>query len=112
MMDIQLLQDNDISMSAVSTFDTSHFDDQYKIKITSKKLHSGRCQVKFYASIADRKQLYGYVLVNAEETLKNVVERIRGRLDRMSTRDSFHHINLYSIGKRDADDLNFIIFDA
>ncbi|WP_339795339.1 hypothetical protein [uncultured Imperialibacter sp.] len=111
-MEFRALTDNNVSMSSVSSYDSSHFDDQYKIKITSKKLHSGRCQVKFYASIADRKQLYGYVLVNAEETLKKVMERIRMRLDRMNTSDSFHHINLYSIGKKDADDLNFIIFDA
>lgn len=111
-MELRGLSDNNVSMSKVSSYDSSHFDDQYKIRITSKKLHSGRCQVKFYANIAERKQLYGYVLVNAEETLKKVVERIRLRLDRMNTRDSFHHINLYSIGKKDADDLNFIIFDA
>ncbi len=111
-MEFRASVDNNVSMSGVSAFDASEYDDQYKIKITSKKLHSGRCQVKFYACIANRKQLYGYVLVNAEETLKKVIERIRMRLDRMNTKDSFHHINLYSIGKKDADDLNFIIFDA
>jgi len=111
-MGLRAFSDNNVSMSVVSSYDASHFDDQYKIKITSKKLHSGRCQVKFYANVSEGKQLYGYVLVNAEDTLKKVIERIRMRLDRMKTNDSFHHINLYSIGKKDADDLNFIIFDA
>lgn len=111
-MELAIDRGNNISIGKVSTYDSSHMDDQYKIKITSKKLHSGRCQVKFYANISDRKQLYGYVLVGADDTLRKVVERIRSRLDKMNIRDSFHHINLYSIGKRDADDLNFIIFDA
>lgn len=103
---------NGISIQHFFSADSDCLDDKYKIRLTSKKLHSGRCQVKFYAQVSDHKQLYGYVLVNATETLRQVVEKIRQRLDKLNTHDSFHHINLYTIGKRNADDLNFIIFDA
>lgn len=101
-----------VSTYEAGGLESSVLEDKYKIRLTSKKLHSGRCQVKFYAQVTDHRQLYGYVLVNSTETLNQVVEKIRARLDKMKTNDSFHHINLYSIGKRDSDDLNFIIFDA
>lgn len=84
----------------------------YRLKLTSKKLRSGKCQVKFYASVERKKSLYGYVLADAGETLKDVVEKIVSRLDQVKSRDSFHHINLYSIGKRSHADANFLVFDA
>ena len=56
-------------------------DDDYKLRITSKRLQSGRYQVKFYATIPDtKKELYGYLLVSADETLKHVIQKIRTRL--------------------------------
>lgn len=109
---MEALADKMISTDEAGGLESSVLEDKYKIRLTSKKLNSGRCQVKFYAQITDHKQLYGYVLVNSTETLNQVIEKIRGRLDKMKSHDSFHHINLYSIGKRDSDDLNFIIFDA
>lgn len=85
--------------------------DDYKLKLTSKKLKSGKCQVKFYATIKAKKKLYGYILADAGESLKDVVVKIIERLNAVKTRDSFHHINLYSIGKRSSSDANFILFD-
>ena len=38
------------------------FDDDYSLKLTSKKLQSGKCQVKFFANVRDRQDMYGYVL--------------------------------------------------
>lgn len=84
----------------------------YKLKLTSKKLRSGKCQVKFYASLERKKNLYGYVLADVGETLNDVIGKITSRLDQVKRRDSFHHINLYSIGKRSTDDANFLVFDA
>lgn len=109
---MKALAHNNISIAEVLSPQPEFADDKYKIRLSSKKLQSGRCQVKFYAQVSDHKQLYGYVLVNATETLRQVIEKIRLRLDGMNVNDSFHHINLYSIGKRNTDDLNFVIFDA
>lgn len=89
-----------------------NIDGAYKLKITSKKLKSGKCQVKFQASMEKKKKLYGYVLAESGETLKNVVEQIMARLDRVKNRDNFHHINLYSIGCGQAMDANMVMFDA
>lgn len=87
-------------------------DRDYRLRLSSKKLKSGKCQVKFYATVRKRKDLYGYVLVESSEKLKDVVDRIKYRLDQVKNRDSFHHINLYSIGKNHTNDANILIFDA
>ncbi len=83
----------------------------YNLRLTSKKLNSGKCQVKFYAAIEKKKNLYGYILADAGESLKDVVVKIINRLHMVKARDNFHHINLYTIGKRNEADTNFILFD-
>ncbi len=88
------------------------YDDIYKLKLSTKKLNSGKCQVKFYASVKERKDLYGYVLVDSDKTLKDVVSRIQDKLNVIRSSREFQHIHLYSIGKSVQDDMNFIIFDA
>lgn len=88
------------------------FDDDYSLKLTSKKLQSGKCQVKFYANVHDRRDLYGYVLVDSDKTLKDVVIKIKEKLHTIRQTREFHHLHLYSIGKMGKDDLNFIIFDS
>ena len=86
--------------------------DAYRLKLSSKKLKSGKCQVKFHATIARGKQLYGYVLVDACDTLRQVVNVINERLDMVKTTDTVHHINLYAIGKHNHLSPNFLVFDA
>ena len=88
------------------------FDRDYKLKLSSKKLKSGKCQVKFYATIRANKNMYGYILADAQETLKEVVFRIKRRLDSVKNRDSLHHINLYTIGKKRQEDSNILIFEG
>ncbi len=87
------------------------FDDDYKLKINSKKLKSGKCQVKFSAIVRERQDLYGYVLVDAEKTLRDVVVSIKERLHTISRTRDFHNLHLYSIGKTGREDMNFLIFD-
>ena len=86
--------------------------DEFNLRINSKKLRSGKCQVKFYATVKDKKDLYGYVLVDSKRTLKEVVHQITNKLNAIHYTTDFHHIHLYSIGKTNQDDLNMIIFDS
>ncbi len=89
------------------------FQDQYKLRLSTKKLSSGKCQVKFYASVHNSRDLYGYVLVESDQTLRDVVVRIKEKLVTIQQTRDFHHIHLYSIGKTSQkDDMNFIIFDS
>ena len=86
-------------------------DDYYKLKIASKKLSSGRYQVKFFATVKQEKELYGYLLVESDETLKSVIRKIRKRLHRLDTATEFHHFHLYNIGERPLYESNFMIFE-
>lgn len=88
------------------------FNDDYSLRLKSKKLKSGKCQVKFYATIKERKDMYGYVLVDSDKTLKDVVINIKEKLRAIRQTRDFHHLHLYSIGKWGRDDMNFIIFDS
>ena len=82
----------------------------YKIQLSSKKLKSGKCQVKFKADLSIRKSLYGYLLVEASATLKDVVQFIGSRLELMHDRDSAQHIKLYQVGNQHGGP-EMIIFD-
>ncbi len=86
-------------------------DDHYKLKISSKKLNSGRFQVKFSATIKNDKQLYGYILVEATETLKSVIEKIRKRLRVLDKSYEYRHFHLYQIGRQHQEEPNFLIFE-
>ena len=88
-------------------------NNHYDLKIESKRLISGNFQVKFFARLKQKKSFYGYVLVDAASTLKEVVLRIRNKLCLIQSQKDFRQTHLYSIGKfSELDlDLNFIIFN-
>jgi len=86
-------------------------NDHYDLKIESKRLISGNFQVKFSARLKQKKPFYGYVLVDAACTLKEVVLRIRNKLYLIQSQKDFRQTHLYSIGKSSDLDLNFIIFN-
>lgn len=88
------------------------FEGEYDLKLTSKKLKSGKCQVKFHASIEKKRKMYGYILADSGETLNNVVKKIHNRLEQVRNRGNIHHINLYSIGQNCNNDTGIVMFDA
>ena len=85
---------------------------EYQLKISSKKLKSGKSQVKFHASICEDRRMYGYLLAEQGESLSNVVEKIVSRLEKVGNRTGFHHINLFSIGGKQQSTSNLLMFDA
>ncbi|WP_109830709.1 hypothetical protein [Reichenbachiella versicolor] len=85
---------------------------EYDLKISSKKLKSGKCQVKFHAHMREKKKMYGYILADKGETLTNVVEKIVTRLDKVNSRDNLHHINLFSLGGVKSQASNMVMFEA
>ena len=87
-------------------------DDEYKLRITSRKLNSGKYQVKFSSALQKKKGIYGYMLVEAEETLKNVIQTIRQRIDRINISADYPHQHLYNLGKTSYYEPNFMIFQS
>ena len=83
----------------------------YKLKLCSKKLDSGKFQVKFHVSKGQESQdLYGYVLVDAKDTLRRVVSTIRGRLNLMDEANEYYHTHLYAVRKAPPPKSDFMIF--
>lgn len=83
----------------------------YKLKIDSKKLNSGKYQVRFQANRNDDKVRYGYVLADQGSTLNGVMEKIREELIKMNQRDLYFHAHLYSLGKTKQRINDFVVFD-
>jgi hypothetical protein len=91
--------------------ETNVIGSPYKLKLCSKKLESGKFQVKFYASKqAEGQDLYGYVLVDPKDTLKRVVTTIKTRLNLMEEANEYYHTHLYAVRKAAPPKSDFMIF--
>ena len=85
----------------------------YRLKLCSKKLESGKFQVKFYVSKdSEAQDMYGYVLVDAKDTLKRVVATIKNRLSLMEEANEYYHTHLYSVRKAKPPRSEFMIFKS
>ena len=87
-------------------------DGQFSLKLYSKKLASGKCQVKFYVKAKGQKSLYGYTLVEAGDTLKNVVKTIIDKLIQNQSIGSHYHAHLFKLNKRPGSWSDFMIFEV
>ncbi len=91
------------------TLDTS--DLNFKLKLSSKKLYSGKYQVKFQVSDGDADKMHGYVLTEPKTSLREVVERIFTQVNKMQEKDLYYHGHLYSMGASRRNENDFFIFD-
>ncbi len=94
----------------MSPYNDLILDDHYKLRITSKKLKSGNYQVKFFASVKKQRELYGYLLVGADETLKNVIKKIRQRLHSIDLNEDGKYFDVYNLRNEAIHEPNFMIF--
>ncbi len=83
-----------------------------QIKIESKKLKSGKCQVKFQTNGLLRDDFYGYALVEGEKTLREVIKDIKIKLSKVGDLDNYYQRNLYSIKRNRIHENDFVIFKA
>lgn len=86
--------------------------DGLQIKIESKKLRSGKCQVKFYAQGLLKVDFYGYTLVDGDKTLMEVVREIKLKLTNIGNIDNYYQQNLFSIMRNRSRCEDFVIFKA
>ena len=83
----------------------------YKLKLISKRLVSGKCQIKFYVSSAEKPKYYGYLLAESGTTLKEVVKKIENRLKREEQKDSFPG-HLYNLAMKSSSTDQIIIYNS
>lgn len=67
------------------------------LKLTSKRLSSGKVQVKFRVSGLSKREEYGYLLTEPKTSLKQVVEQIFGSFDNGLSVGYQKH--LYDVGR-------------
>jgi hypothetical protein len=82
---------------------------EFKLKLKSKKLDSGRFQVNF-ATEGFRSDFYGYLLTEPQTSLREVVEKIQRHLGAAQTADRYFQPNLFSLGKRQTNSGRVMIF--
>ncbi|MBK6264709.1 hypothetical protein JKA74_06645 [Marivirga sp. S37H4] len=82
-----------------------------KIKLSSKRLRSGKCQVRFQvAEEGTGDSWYGYALAEPKETLKEVVGRIENRFMERKQRLSPYQKMLYNMGSSRTQQDRLMIF--
>ena len=84
-----------------------------KIKLSSKRLSSGRCQVRFQvAEELTGASWYGYTLVDPTDTLKEVVARIENTVNYPTAEEQSRNIPtpLYHLASSNYRQENMMIF--
>lgn len=81
-----------------------------KIRIFSKKLASGNCQVKFYIDSPKDQSLYGYMLVESGKTVSDVILLIYDKLKNITCPENYYHGHLFHIGHKPNFDPEFILY--
>ena len=82
-----------------------------KIKLSSKRPNSGRCQVHFHVStMKGNGSWYGYTLAEPKDTLSEVVGRIKSRFRSADDKISLHQKALYHLNEGNLELDNLMIF--
>ena len=81
----------------------------YKLKLSSKKLKSGKCQIKFELLQADLPSFYGYLLAEGNTPLREVVLTIYEKTKSFKVGD-FYHDHLFHLEKREFPHLPLFLF--
>ena len=79
------------------------------LRLTSKRLSSGRFQVDFLAEGYDQ-PCYGYLLVDKASLVSEVIEKIRRHVLAMQTRDAYFQRNLLSLHSRNVHSGRILVF--
>ncbi len=83
--------------------------DTSKLKLTSKRLDSGRFQVNFSTHILSQ-EFYGYLLAEPKTPVREVVEKISRHVDAMRHSERYFQRNLFSLTHRKANSGRILIF--
>ncbi len=79
------------------------------LRLTSKRLSSGRFQVDFLAEGFEQ-PCYGYLLVDKESPVSSVIEKICRHVVAMQTRETYFQRNLLSLHARNVHSGRTLLF--
>ncbi len=80
-----------------------------KLRLTSKRLSSGRFQVNFSADGFDQ-PCYGYLLADPKSTVTDVVDKISRHVWAMQSKDAYFQRNLFSLHSRNVHSGRILVF--
>jgi hypothetical protein len=84
-----------------------------KIRLSSKRLNSGRCQVHFQVRTkTGDDSWYGYTLAEPKDTVSEVVSRIRSRFSQAEDKIALHQEVLYHMNEQNRVRDDLMIFKA
>jgi hypothetical protein len=81
----------------------------YKLRLSSKKLLSGRFQINF-STEGSEEGYYGYVLAESKTSVREVIERIGHHLEAIHYTDRYFQPNLFSMGRKKEKSAGVMIF--
>jgi len=81
------------------------------IRITTKALNSGNCQVKFFIEDEENPQ-YGYLLLHETKPVGDILEEIKVRMARRRRREALLQDNPFLSIAPSQDDHHFYLFSA
>jgi hypothetical protein len=82
-----------------------------KLKLTSKRLDSGRFQIHFSTHTLAQ-EFYGYLLAEPQTPVREVVEKISRHVDAMKCSERYFQRNLFSLTHREANSGRILIFKS
>lgn len=81
----------------------------FKLKLKSRRLHSGRFQVDFTAR-GFTQECYGYLLAEPQTSVREIVEKIKRHVGAMQSSDLYYQRNLFSLIRREATSGRILVF--
>ena len=85
--------------------------DAIRLKLSSKRLNSGRFQVNFSTHFLSQ-EFYGYLLAEPQTPVREVVEKISRHVDAMKCSERYLQRNLFSLTHREANSGRILIFKS
>ncbi|MEQ8361645.1 MAG: hypothetical protein RH948_02190 [Cyclobacteriaceae bacterium] len=80
-----------------------------KLKLSSKKLKSGKFQVSF-STVGVAQEYYGYMLTEAKTSVNDIIAKINRHVTAMQSSDRYHQRNLFSISKKEINSGRILIY--
>lgn len=81
----------------------------YRLRIQSKKLQSGRFQINFSTLPSDG-GYYGYLLAEPKTSVSEIVGKINRHLTAITCSERYFQRNLFSLGNRKVNSGRILIF--